>query len=85
VSGPGEGRQLLVQWRVGEPVGEGRHRVGADAEYDLQRVLPRIFEDLRAEWAGALGSRRLRELTADLRTVTPADGFRMDVAGWFGS
>lgn len=43
-----------------------------------------IFEELRTEWAGVLGAQRLRELTADLRTVAPADGFRMDVAGWFG-
>ncbi|SFB48585.1 DNA-binding transcriptional regulator, MarR family [Amycolatopsis marina] len=44
-----------------------------------------IFEQLRAEWATTLGDRRLGELTAGLRTMAPADGFRMDVAGWFGN
>ncbi len=43
-----------------------------------------IFEQLRAEWAADLGARRLADLTAALRTMAPADGFRMDVAGWFG-
>jgi len=43
-----------------------------------------IFDRLREEWAGVLGVERLRELEGDLRVVVPADGFRLDVAGWFG-
>jgi DNA-binding MarR family transcriptional regulator len=45
----------------------------------------RIFDDLRAGWARTLGPERLRALEADLRRVTPADAFRLDVPGWFGS
>ncbi|MFC4561986.1 MarR family winged helix-turn-helix transcriptional regulator [Nocardiopsis mangrovi] len=43
-----------------------------------------IFDDLRAEWAEALGERRLAELESGLRTVVPATGLRLDAAGWFG-
>jgi DNA-binding MarR family transcriptional regulator len=71
--------------RVDDPV---------DARRKLIRLTPRgmdslarsavIFEDLRERWADALGARRLGELEADLRTVVPAEAFRLDVAGWFG-
>lgn len=44
----------------------------------------RIFDDLRDRWAARLGEDRLRALEADLRKVTPADVFRLDVPGWFG-
>ncbi len=44
----------------------------------------RIFDDLRARWAQVLGEERLRALEADLRAVTPAEVFRLDVPGWFG-
>ncbi|HTS99813.1 MAG TPA: MarR family winged helix-turn-helix transcriptional regulator [Streptosporangiaceae bacterium] len=44
----------------------------------------RIFDDLRARWARVLGAGRLRALEADLRKVTPAQEFRLDVPGWFG-
>lgn len=43
-----------------------------------------IFERLRREWAGVLGEERVAAMEADLRTVVPMDGFRLDVAGWFG-
>lgn len=43
-----------------------------------------IFEELRAEWVRTLGVERVRAIEADLRVVVPADGFRVDVAGWFG-
>jgi DNA-binding MarR family transcriptional regulator len=43
-----------------------------------------IFEDLRAGWARTLGEERLRALETDLRAVTPAAIFRLDVPGWFG-
>ncbi len=44
----------------------------------------RIFDDLRARWAGVIGEERLRALEADLRKVTPPGAFRLDVPGWFG-
>ncbi|RSN27157.1 MarR family transcriptional regulator [Amycolatopsis sp. WAC 04169] len=44
-----------------------------------------IFEELREDWAGTLGIDRVRALEADLRTMAPSDGFRLDVAGWFGA
>jgi DNA-binding MarR family transcriptional regulator len=43
-----------------------------------------IFERLRAEWVGALGEERVAAMETDLRSVVPADGHRLDVAGWFG-
>jgi DNA-binding MarR family transcriptional regulator len=43
------------------------------------------FDDSRARWAQILGPDRLRALEADLRKVTDADVFRLDVPGWFGS
>ena len=36
---PGIGGQLIVHGRAGEPVGQGGHRVGADPEHHLERVL----------------------------------------------
>jgi DNA-binding MarR family transcriptional regulator len=44
----------------------------------------RIFDDLRAGWAKTLGEERLRALETDLRAVTPAEVFPLDVPGWFG-
>ncbi|WP_414940728.1 MarR family winged helix-turn-helix transcriptional regulator [Amycolatopsis sp. cmx-11-51] len=44
-----------------------------------------IFEELRKDWADALGADRVRALEADLRAMAPTDGFRLDVAGWFGA
>ncbi|GAA1893897.1 MarR family winged helix-turn-helix transcriptional regulator [Asanoa iriomotensis] len=43
-----------------------------------------IFDELRAEWAAQIGADRLRQLEADLVTVTGAEAFRLDVPGWFG-
>jgi DNA-binding MarR family transcriptional regulator len=66
-----------------------------DARRKVVRLTPRgidslvrsaaIFEDLRATWAKTLGTQRLRELEADLRTMAPTDGLSLDVAGWFGA
>ncbi|GAA1910204.1 MarR family winged helix-turn-helix transcriptional regulator [Streptomyces durmitorensis] len=66
----------------------------ADARRKLVRLTPHgidmlrrsaaIFEELRTEWASALGARRLRALESDLRTVVPPDAFRLDAAGWLG-
>ncbi|HYN97668.1 MAG TPA: MarR family winged helix-turn-helix transcriptional regulator [Pilimelia sp.] len=43
-----------------------------------------IFEDLRADWARALGEERLRALEEDLRRLTPSGVFPLDTPGWFG-
>ncbi|MGW2558335.1 MarR family winged helix-turn-helix transcriptional regulator [Streptomyces sp. NPDC001514] len=43
-----------------------------------------VFDELRAEWARALGEEELSALEDGLRTVVPADAFRLDAAGWFG-
>lgn len=65
-----------------------------DARRKLVRLTPhgldalarsaRIFDDLRARWAAALGPDRLRALEADLRAVTPPDAFGLDAEGWLG-
>jgi DNA-binding MarR family transcriptional regulator len=67
----------------------------ADGRRKLIRLTPRgfealalsarIFDDLRAEWSRQLGPKRLRALEADLRAMTPADNFQLDVPGWFGA
>ncbi|GAB2963125.1 hypothetical protein ACFMQL_12320 [Nonomuraea fastidiosa] len=54
---------------------------GADA---LTRSA-RIFGTLRARWAAELGEDRLQALEADLRTMTPANPWRLDTPGWFGN
>jgi DNA-binding MarR family transcriptional regulator len=67
----------------------------SDGRRKLVRLTPRgidslvrsaaIFDDLRAQWARTLGAKRVRELEEALRTVVPAGGFPLDVAGWFGA
>ncbi|GGO61558.1 hypothetical protein GCM10012289_04080 [Nonomuraea cavernae] len=44
-----------------------------------------IFDDLRARWSATLGEDRLQALESDLRKVTPADLWRLDAPGWFGT
>lgn len=66
-----------------------------DARRKLVRLTPRgidglrrsavIFDELRQRWADTLGADRVAALEDDLRTVTPANWFRLDVPGWFGS
>lgn len=66
----------------------------ADARRKLVRLTPHgidalarsaaIFEELHAEWAGQLGTRRLRAMEDDLRAVVPPEAFRLDAAGWLG-
>lgn len=63
-----------------------------DARRKLVRLTPHgldalarsaaIFDQLRADWSTRLGPTRLRELEADLRTLTPQPGFALDAAGW---
>lgn len=67
----------------------------ADARRKLVRLTPRgldalarsaaIFDELRAEWASALGAERVRDLEAALRTVVPPEtAFRLDATSWLG-
>ncbi|MEV4462469.1 MarR family winged helix-turn-helix transcriptional regulator [Micromonospora echinofusca] len=43
-----------------------------------------VFDQLRQRWAATLGPDRVAALEDDLRAVTPANPFRLDVPGWFG-
>ncbi|MFA1547764.1 MarR family winged helix-turn-helix transcriptional regulator [Actinomadura chokoriensis] len=45
----------------------------------------RIFERIRDDWVAVLGADRLRALEDDLRRMTPADLWRLDMPGWFGT
>ncbi|GAA3253661.1 MarR family winged helix-turn-helix transcriptional regulator [Nonomuraea helvata] len=45
----------------------------------------RIFDTLRARWAEELGEERLQALESDLRRMTPANLWRLDIPGWFGT
>ncbi|MET8755704.1 MarR family winged helix-turn-helix transcriptional regulator [Streptomyces sp. NPDC004667] len=67
----------------------------ADARRKLVRLTPRgfdalarsavIFDELRGEWAGALGADRVRDMEAALRTVVPAEtAYRLDATSWLG-
>lgn len=67
----------------------------ADARRKLVRLTPHgydalarsaaIFDELRAEWATALGSERVRDMEAALRTVVPAEtAYRLDATSWLG-
>ena len=56
-----------------------------DRGIDCLERSERVFEALRAEWGQKLGEDRLRAFEADLRSVTPADIFELDVSGWFGA
>ena len=66
----------------------------ADRRRKLARLTPRgvevlalsamIFSDIRSRWAGTLGAARLADLEAGLRTMAPAETFRLDVPGWLG-
>ncbi|NKZ06783.1 MarR family winged helix-turn-helix transcriptional regulator [Actinomadura latina] len=44
-----------------------------------------IFERIRGDWVAALGAGRVRALEDDLRRMTPADLWRLDMPGWFGT
>jgi len=44
-----------------------------------------IFEDIRRRWRDTLGAERETELEAALRRMVGAEGFRLDVPGWFGT
>lgn len=42
------------------------------------------FNRVRDRWAAHLGADRVDALLADLRVMTPAESFRLDLPGWFG-
>jgi len=44
-----------------------------------------IFDRIRDDWARSLGAGRLGALEDDLRRMTPADLWRLDMPGWFGT
>ncbi|NYI03706.1 MarR family winged helix-turn-helix transcriptional regulator [Allostreptomyces psammosilenae] len=72
--------------RRGTDPQDGRRKVVrlTDRGVDCLALSARVFEELRAGWARTLGPERLRELESDLRKVTPAEFFPLDVPGWFG-
>src|SRR5580698_10064347 len=49
--------------------------------FDALARSARVFDDLRARWAGVIGAERLRALESDLRDVTSSQGFRLDIPG----
>ena len=89
-SRPGKTIDRLEQLGYAERAADAR-----DARRKLVRLTPlgidalarsaAIFDDLRAQWASRLGPDRLRALEADLRTMAPHGGFRLDVPGWLGA
>jgi DNA-binding MarR family transcriptional regulator len=69
-----------------DDVADGRRKLVRLTTFGIDSLArsAQIFEALRASWAVALGPERLRQLEADLRKMAPSEGFRLDVAGWFG-
>ncbi|MGK5737417.1 MarR family winged helix-turn-helix transcriptional regulator [Micromonospora sp. URMC 103] len=53
--------------------------------YDGLRRSAVIFDQLRQRWTATLGPERVAAIEDDLRTVTPANWFRLDVPGFFGA
>ncbi|MGW6915431.1 MarR family winged helix-turn-helix transcriptional regulator [Kitasatospora sp. NPDC054939] len=53
-----------------------------DRSLDALDRSARVFDALRARWAGVLGEDRLRALEQDLRTVAPGELFRLDTPRW---
>lgn len=84
---PGERLEALGYAERAPDAGDGRRKVVRLTPRGIEALLlsAEIFDDLRAQWAGRLGSERLSELEADLRALTEPGGFRLDVSGWFGA
>ena len=79
--------QRLGYLERGTDPGDARRKVirlTARASDALQRS-EMMFDELRARWAAAIGPDRLLALESDLRRLTPADIWRLDVPGWFGA
>ena len=81
--------QLGYLERGADPADARRRPVRLTARgHDCLARSARIFDALRAEWAGHLGPERLRALEDDLATVTGTTGggpVRTDLPGWLGS
>lgn len=72
--------------RVDDPEDGRRKLVRLTARgFDMLARSADGFDRLRAEWVRALGAERVRALEADLRTMAPANAFRLDAEGWFAS
>ncbi len=66
----------------------------ADARRKLVQLTPHgvdaltrstaVFDEIHRAWAQRLGPDRLAAVEADLRTMAPGEGFRVDASGWFG-
>jgi DNA-binding MarR family transcriptional regulator len=71
--------------RTDDPADARRKRIRLTAHgMDALARSAAIFDQLRAEWADALGAGRVADIEDALRTVVPAEAFRLDAAGWFG-
>jgi DNA-binding MarR family transcriptional regulator len=67
----------------------------ADARRKIVRLTPygvdalarsaRIFDRIRDDWVRRLGADRVRALEDALRAMTPAELWRLDMPGWFGT
>ncbi|WP_298328256.1 MarR family transcriptional regulator [Haloactinopolyspora sp.] len=70
----------------GTDPGDARRKVArvTDRGFDVLTRSATVLDDLRGEWERTLGAERLAALEYDLRRVTPADIWRIDVPGWFG-
>lgn len=79
--------ERLGYLRRGTDPGDARRKVvGLTARAgDVLARSERIFDELRARWAAQIGEERLRAMETDLRSVTPADIWRLDIPGWFGT
>lgn len=70
--------------RVDDPEDGRRKLVGlTERGVDVLVLSAEGFDRLRDEWVRTLGAERVRALEADLRTMAPANAFRLDAAGWF--
>ncbi|MFF4985999.1 MarR family winged helix-turn-helix transcriptional regulator [Streptosporangium saharense] len=78
--------QLGYVERACDP-GDARRKIVRLTPYGLESLAlsARVFDELRARWAGTLGPERMRAFEADLRALTEGETFRLDVPGWFGA
>jgi len=78
--------QLGYVERADDPADARRKIVRLSAHgIDALTKSAEIFDDLRAEWARAVGAERIGALEADLRKVVGPAAYRLDAAGWFTS
>jgi DNA-binding MarR family transcriptional regulator len=72
--------------RVPDDVDQRQKRVVlTDRGIDALQRSARIFEELRARWAGTVGIDRLRALEDDLRALTGDAGIPLDMPGWLSA